>query len=513
MNTVCKWDYFEISYKVADILNPFINSEKKAIFSTEDEQYEVKGFYDGDDIYTFRFMPQREGKYHYEILNADISGDFMCVGAAPGNKGMVQVKDNTRLCYQDNTPYQSLGTTCYAWIHQSEDLQKLTIQSLEESPFNKIRMCIFPKFFQFNESEPVIYPYERGERKGFDEKLEAQKEAYPIPVRCEGVPKDIKNFNYYKPNVDFYKALDKKILKLKKLGIEADLILFHPYDKWGFSSMNDECNRLYLKYMVARYSAFSNVWWSMANEYEIMGWPEEKWDAYGELVASEDIYGHMISIHNCFQYYDYKKPWITHCSMQRINLYHHVEETEQKIAEYGKPVVWDEIAYEGDVDQGWGNISGEELTRRFWEAVLRGGYPGHGETYLTEDRILWWSHGGVLRGESHKRIAFLKKIIAEVPGGYLKYADGEADELVSIPADMEKEVTWFKQGFADYELHYLGFGRPCCRYFKLPEDRKYQIDVIDTWNMTIDNKGIFQGDCKVEMPRKEHMLIRLVRVD
>ena len=35
-----------------------------------------------------------------------------------------------------------------------------------------------------------------------------------------------------------------------------------------------------------------------------------------------------------------------------------------------------------------GNISGEELTRRFWEAACRGGYPGHGETYMNDKDIL-----------------------------------------------------------------------------------------------------------------------------
>lgn len=34
---------------------------------------------------------------------------------------------------------------------------------------------------------------------------------------------------------------------------------------------------------------------------------------------------------------------------------------------YQKPIVVDECAYEGNIDFGWGNISGEEMTRRFWK--------------------------------------------------------------------------------------------------------------------------------------------------
>jgi hypothetical protein len=48
---------------------------------------------------------------------------------------------------------------------------------------------------------------------------------------------------------------------------------------------------------------------------------------------------------------------------------------------WGKPVVIDECGYEGDLENGWGKISGEEMLRRFWEGAIRGGYVGHDETY------------------------------------------------------------------------------------------------------------------------------------
>ena len=43
---------------------------------------------------------------------------------------------------------------------------------------------------------------------------------------------------------------------------------------------------------------------------------------------------------------------------------------------YKKPIVWDEICYEGNLELGWGNITGQELVRRFWEGALRGGHCG-----------------------------------------------------------------------------------------------------------------------------------------
>ena len=47
----------------------------------------------------------------------------------------------------DGTPFYPFGTTCYAWIHQPEALQRQTLESLAQNPFNKVRMCVFPKWY------------------------------------------------------------------------------------------------------------------------------------------------------------------------------------------------------------------------------------------------------------------------------------------------------------------------------------------------------------------------------
>ena len=324
---------------------------------------------------------------------------------------------------------------------------------------------------------------------------------------------DITDFDCYQFNVEHFKRFDRRIMELRDLGIEADLILLHPYDKWGFATMNRECDELYFKYIIARYGAYRNVWWSLANEYDLMVKTEEDWENYAKIICEKDPYQHLRSIHNCGKFYDYKRGWITHCSMQRIDLYRHVENTNEYLKEYDKPIVWDEIAYEGNVDMGWGNITGEELVRRFWEAFMRGGCAGHGETYMHPEDIIWWSHGGVLHGISEPRLAFLYKIMTETPGGFLKAGRSSFDEIVGIPVDEEKPDGRGPQVFCSYEIHYLGFGRPSFRNFELPEDRKFKVEVIDTWNMTISDRGVHSGYTKIIMPGRQYMAIRLIEVE
>ncbi len=84
--------------------------------------------------------------------------------------------------------------------------------------------------------------------------------------------------------------------------------------------------------------------------------------------------------------------------------------------EFEKPLCYDECCYEGNLPLTWGNISGWEMANRFWMAVCQGAYATHGEVFLSDDEVLWWAKGGVLKGESPKRIAYLKEIVDAIPG-------------------------------------------------------------------------------------------------
>src|SRR5665811_1210758 len=88
-------------------------------------------------------------------------------------------------------------------------------------------------------------------------------------------------------------------MQLQSLGIEADLILFHPYDHWGYALMPPEVDDRYLRYVVARLAAFRNVWWSVANEWDLVkGKKTADWDRYFRILQESDPYGRLRSIHH-----------------------------------------------------------------------------------------------------------------------------------------------------------------------------------------------------------------------
>lgn len=455
--------------------NPFVDVYLRAQITGPSGSVDVPGFYRGDGRYTIRFMPPQPGAYSFVTMSnarslTGVSGSFRVGPALPQAHGPVVVADRFHFAYADGTRFVPVGTTAYAWTHQPEALEEKTLRSLAASSFNKIRMCVFPKSYLFNENEPPRYPFEGTPEGGFD---------------------------FSKPHNPYWDHLEMRIEQLASIGVEADLILFHAYDRWGFSEMGEEADDRYVAYAVARLSAFSNVWWSLANEFDLLfGKTDADWERMAALVVRDDPTGHLRSIHNCHRFYENSRPWITHSSMQRTDRYKTAEMVTEWREAWGKPVVVDECAYEGNIDQGWGNISGQEMTRRFWEGAMRGGYVGHGETYVDADDVLWWSKGGTLHGTSPDRIAFLREILEDAPTS-LEPSPLEWDAL-RIGVEHE------------YLLYYFGFNQPTYRRFLLDPATSYTVDVIDTWGMTVKRlEGTYAGRFTIPLPGRQYMAVRL----
>ena len=505
--TIEKWGCFELTVPGKAAGNPFKDYELTAVFKGENECKKVTGFYDGEGIWKVRFMPSFTGTYSFTAEGSAVEGSaegcFEAVTPSENNHGPVRVKNTYHFAYEDGTPYYPAGTTAYVWELQSDELQEITLKTLAEGYFNKIRFCVFPKHYDYNQHEPWSYPYEGTPM--------ASSVLTPENFMLYNGDKGGNSWDFFRFNVKHFRHVEESILKLQALGIEADLILFHPYDRWGFSLMPHEADIFYLKYVCARFAALRNVWWSFANEWDLMpAKTVEDWEDFSKTVMENDPYDHLRNIHNCTKFYDQSRPWITHICAQRIDLYKSCELSDEYREEFKKPIIWDEIAYEGNIQHGWGNITGQELVRRFWEATVRGGYAGHGETYLSDDRILWWSHGGVLKGESQERIRFLRKILEETPGLGLKHVNLGWDDVAAVPEEEEYE----KANEYSYYLFYYGFFRPSFReFYYFADGGEFEAEVIDTWDMTVTKlPGTFKGFFKIPLPGKQYMAVRLRRI-
>lgn len=496
-DTVEKWSIFELELKGPSEGNPFVDVRFEAVFTNGKTTLTVPGFYDGEGVYRLRFMPDATGEWRYETkanrweLTGKL-GSFQVTSATKGNHGPVRVAYQYHFAYADGTPYKQVGTTIYNWLDTPEEVQEQTLQTLAAAPFNKARMLLT--------QQPTSY----------------QEKIAPSRWPFAGTPPH--NWDYARFNPEYFRHYEKRIAQLRDLGIEADLIIFNPYGKWGFETMGAEADERYVRYVIARFGAYRNVWWSLANEYDFLRTKTDAdWNRLGELVQEADPYNHLRSIHNGSLIFDQSKPWITHVSMQNGAAVEEPGRAEMYRGVWRKPVVYDEVKYEGKTRYRWGNLSGEEMVHRFWCGTVAGTYVGHGDYFATVVEDTWTSFGGKLTGQSAPRLAFLRKVLEESP------IDG------IDPIDKWQDVsTGGSPGI--YYLTYFGHDAPKKWDFRLykngvADGQKYQVEILDTWAMTVTPvKGEFvakkQDDYyyadisgrSVELPGKPGIAVRVRRI-
>ena len=439
---VALWELYEIALQGPSSGNPFTDTTISATFSLGHRSFDVAGFYDGDGTYRIRFMPDSPGHWTWQSQSSKAalhghSGSLLCTPVTGANHGPVTTAHQFHFQHADGTPFFPFGTTCYACAFMGEPWEEETLTTLRSTGFNKVRLCLLPK--------PLGHPLF----------------ALPFMKNADG-SNDLTRLNPI-----YFQHVEKRIGDLKGMGIEADVILFHPYDAWGYKSMPPEANDLYLRYAVARLAAYRNVWWSVANEYDLIKTKTTKdWDHYFHVIQECDPHSHLRSIHHSKVQYDNSKPWVTHASLQEFDF--------NKAAEYraawGKPIIWDEIQYEGNIARRWGNLSPEEMTRRFWLAVVSGTYATHGETYITPPGAPVWSDGGRLMGTSPARIAFLRSLIEKITHTGINEYDGS----YYLSGGQPNELYLFY-----FDTHAIG------EYdFPLPPGIDFKATLIDPWAMT-----------------------------
>ncbi len=467
--SVEQWGMYEISLHGPEDGNPFVEVSFSAEFSLGHRRMTIPGFYDGHGIYRVRCMPDSPGEWSYTTTSSAREldgkrGTFQCVAPSSENHGPVHVAHQFHFEYADGTPYFPFGTTTYSYLFMTAPYDEQTIEALRSSPFNKVRVCVLPKGQGKRGLASMPFEHLANSGKVHGEELDDRTRSR-------------ERFDLSRFNPAYFQLIERHILDLQRSGIEADLILLHPYDSWGFSAMTPEEDDRYLRYVVARLSAYRNVWWAVANEFDLVKTKSlADWDRFFRIIVESDPYSHLRSIHHSKVIYDHSKPWCTHASLQEFDF----NKSAERRAAWNKPLVYDEIQYEGNIARRWGNLSPEEMTRRFWLATVAGVYASHGETYRVPPGEPVWSDGGKLRGTSPRRIAFLRKLVERIT----KTGLNEFTGAYYLSAGKERELYLYY-----FDTHCVG------EYdFPLPEGVNFKATLIDPWEMTeTPLAGIFTG--------------------
>lgn len=522
--TVERWGMYETTLKAHTSGNPF-KTELTATFTCKGKKYEIPGFYDGNDTFVIRFMPTELGKWTYtthsslKALNGK-KGEILCVAPSKDNHGPVVTDGEFAFKYADGTRYYPIGTTSYDWMHavdcNGNRLEQQTLESLKESRFNKIRQLLLPHNFEASYPEPDLFPYEM-KNKSVDKN-----------------GKTVYTWDFTRPNPEFFRMVERCVQGLMDLGIEADMCIFHPYDegRWGFDSMPLDVSVEYVKYVVKRLAAYRNIWWSLANEYDLMrNQPKENWTHYIGAVVDTDPYHHLTSIHSyTAQYYPYWDERLTHCSIQDQAPVEDFGRAPIVRNIYHKPVIFDEVCYEGDMNARWGNLSGEEILFRMWMGLINGTYVTHAECYQAGDDHDFYNDflavGGKWQGEAWKRIGFMRDVLADLPMP-MYLADSSWDPRTTAAGPGYYMIYLGKEVKEEWRFDLpIRNGRGAGAFPRLTEGEQYTVEIIDTWGMTIKKvPGIFtlkkqdgyrmvDSELRsIRLPQLPYLLLRIKRVE
>ncbi|HMI05372.1 MAG TPA: DUF5060 domain-containing protein, partial [Pedobacter sp.] len=284
-----KYDFHEFLVNVeTDAGNPFMDAGLKGRFTAPSGKVVlIDGFYDGGGQWKLRFSPDETGTWSYELSGVHFSfsqrGKLICTKAASAGFIGIHPENPYAFAYWSGLPFFPMGDTSYGLYDDSPVTPKLRDTYLDmrrREAFNFIRM-------------EVCHSHARG----------AHDNAY-WPWGGTADKPDLDRFNPV-----FFKGLDQLLLQMKGKGMNAELILLNFY-RLPFTNTKQwtpDRERQWLKYLLARYSAFSNIFmWTISNEYETHPDGAYRLDNPGDVdwairtakfITENDPYRHLVTVH------------------------------------------------------------------------------------------------------------------------------------------------------------------------------------------------------------------------
>jgi hypothetical protein len=272
----------------AHVANPFRDAAWVGEFiSPSGKTNVIDGFYDGDETWRLRVVPDEVGEWSYLLRGEGVEilqrGKFRCTSARRHGFIRVHAENPYAFAHADGTPFFPMGDTCYGLYDDSSITPELRDEYLRTriaQRFNFVRMSV-----------------------GHSEARAATNGAYWAWGGTAHQP-DLDRFNPV-----FFRGLDQLFRDLQARGMNVELLLLNFYRR-PFTDTNlwtAAREHLWLRYVVARYAAFDNVFlWTLANEYEThpdgryrLDFPADvEWaKATAGFVKAIDPYRHVVTTH------------------------------------------------------------------------------------------------------------------------------------------------------------------------------------------------------------------------
>jgi hypothetical protein len=322
---------------------PYLTIRFHAEFrSPKHRTFMMPGYWDGGNRIVIRFAPLDEGDWDYRVSSnitrfEGQTGRF--TATASDTPGFIMPRNVHHWSYTErNVPHLWMGDTRYDLASMDGEQFRKYADARAEQKFNHVRGVVLG-------------------RKG-----EAAR-AFTSADR---------------PNPDHFRSLDERVAYLNSKGIIADLILGWDENQLATLFPTWQQRERYLRYIVARYSAF-NVTWQLVQEFEEYEQTRDLHKELGTALKKMDPFGHPRTTHTTST----SAPLLSDGWMDHV-LYQSSDDQLGAIEHqlYAVPFVNSEFGYE---DSGGGkthnhHVDSDEFRRRLWNATMNGQYPTFGNT-------------------------------------------------------------------------------------------------------------------------------------
>jgi len=400
------YDFVEITVNVAgaDAQNPFTDVTLRGSFEKAGggARTEVEGFCDSPDgsVFRIRFMPSTAGNYTYSIayrqggFEKTHTGTFHA--SASHRKGPIRVdpKYPWHFIWEGTGEHYFFNGTTAFWLMgwRDEHTIEYSIERLHRLKINRLRVLLAGDADMFW-GEPVM----TGENFTLALRPWMAKEPQSF---------DHPGMDYTRFNIPYWQKWERML----RFSRDRDMIISVIQDISTHKAQPVEYSddeRRYLRYMVARLSAFSNITYDLGDDMD--SFRDEKWvHATGTLIEDWDPYKHLGTSHPVHrEHQDRASPWFGFTSIQDWRRPQHalmLEEREiQKKTGRIIPQTNEEYGYEDHYPHwapGPGSDSSETLRHMAWEIAMAGAYGTAGETCRRGTNVWPDTGGGWINGRS-----------------------------------------------------------------------------------------------------------------
>ncbi len=382
---VPRWQPHDFSFTAKDAAaNPFMVPFSATAKGPGGVVLNVPGFLDGDGTWKIRVAPTAEGAWSL-VTKSDVkeldgkTAEFTCVKNANLKIHGVLRVDKAHphhFIFEDGTRFFFQGYE-YDWLW-ALDVGKPGVPTVKAS------LDLIAKH-GFNYVILNSYAHDTGWRKG----RTADDDYGPPPMYAwEGsnhAP------DHSRMNLAYWQHYDRVMTALAERGMQAHMLMkvYNKQVKWPAHGSDEE--KLFFRWLVARYAAYPNVIWDFAKEAH-----NEKDLAYKQgwlkWIRENDAWHHFTTVHdddkaNDSGAYDELTDFRTD---QGHNNWHDVIVRQR--ARRAWPVANVESDYEhgplGPNDKTYGKAeSPEETLRTLWEIQMAGGYTAYYYTYTAWDVV------------------------------------------------------------------------------------------------------------------------------